>query len=346
MVDVLAEEYRLDLPHSDLASLLSALDDAFLLENEKASQAKADALASFHEDTFRPALLAGNSYPASGDELRDLFNGYTKDVGTIPSPHDEIRGIVSPHIDFVRGWRVYGSIWNIAKEQLRSAELVIILGTDHYGPDRVVTLTHQNYATPFGVLPTNREVVDQIADAVGRKHAFHGELHHRGEHSIELAAAWLHYIRDGEPCDLLPILCGSFAQFVKSEDSLEDDELIANAVEALRTITSKRRTLIVAAADIAHVGPAFGGLPLDLRDHAALHAEDRKLMRYICDGDPLGFVNAIRDVQDQFNVCGTAPIYLAMQALAPVSGECIAYEHCPADESDTSAVSICGIVFH
>ena len=61
------------------------------------------------------------------------------------------------------------------------------------------------YLFPYGVLPTNTATVDAIAKAIGEERAFAEELHHRTEHSVELAAVWLHHMRDGKPCQLVPI---------------------------------------------------------------------------------------------------------------------------------------------
>jgi hypothetical protein len=62
-------------------------------------------------------------------------------------------------------------------------------------------------------------------------------------------------------------------------------------------------------------------------------------------GDASGFMAAIKRVQDQNNVCGAPPIYLALRLLEPTRGQLLAYERCPADENNTSAVTVCGMVF-
>ena len=74
-----------------------------------------------------------------------------------------------------------------------AADLAIIFGTDHSGGLGKVTPTRQSYATPYGVLPTANGIVDRLADALGEEEAFAEELHHRKEHSIELASVWLHH---------------------------------------------------------------------------------------------------------------------------------------------------------
>ena len=256
-----------------------------------------------------------------------------------------MRGLVSPHIDYARGGPVYARVWKQAEEAVKAADLVILLGTDHWGRDGVFTLTHQSYGTPFGVLPTAQDVVDRLADALGNETAFADEFHHRGEHSIELAAVWLHYIRGGEPCAVIPILCGSFGHFVQGEADPARDAALNGLVDGLREVMAERRTLVVAAADLAHVGPAFGGGALDVLGQASLQAADDEIIERMVGGDAEGFLAAIRRDGDRRNVCGLPPIYVALRALSPVQGERVAYDHCPADQNGTSLVSICGLLF-
>jgi AmmeMemoRadiSam system protein B len=189
--------------------------------------------------------------------------------------------------------------------------------------------------------------VDTLAESIGTELAFEGELYHLSEHSIELAAVWLHHMRGGEPCEMLPILCGSFGPYWMGAASLDEDEFFfRNAVDTLRQITSQKRTLIIAAADLAHVGPAFGGEALELQDHTQLKHEDDRLIDAICKGDPDTFLKIIFENNDSNNVCGVAPIYLAMKILTPTQGSLVSYEHCPADTHHQSTVSICSLLFH
>jgi AmmeMemoRadiSam system protein B len=208
-----------------------------------------------------------------------------------------------------------------------------------------LTLTRQHYATPYGVLPTARDVVDTLAEAMGTEAAFAGELDHRSEHSIELAAVWLHHIRAGQPCELAPILCGSFGPFIRGEADVERDPVVGALLGAFGQATAGRRVVVVAAGDLSHVGPAFGGQPLDLVGRARLQAADDELIERMCHGDANGFLAAVQRVDDRNNVCGVPPIYLALRLLGAAQGERVAYDRCPADENGTSVVSICGIVF-
>jgi len=343
----LAIRFGLRVRDQILEQLLAALDEALLLENERSARAHEIALAEYRAAPYRKPALAGESYPADANELRSLLQGY---IEAADSPTDEDnsswkgRGLVSPHIDYIRGGTVYARVWQRAAEMARAADLAVLLGTDHYGEPGQITLTWQHYATPFGVLPTSRDIVAALADAIGAEKAFAAELHHRGEHSIELPSVWLHFIREGEPCEIVPILCGSFSNFVHGEDP-EQDPAVARLLGTLAEKTAGRRVMIVAAGDLAHVGPAFGGEPMDMIARAQLKSVDDELIDRICESDADGFLAAIRRVEDRNNVCGVSPIYLALKLAGPGQGERVSYDRCPADENGTSLVSVCGVLF-
>jgi AmmeMemoRadiSam system protein B len=341
----LAVRYGLRVPPGTLERLLTALDDALLLDNARFAQAQQEALSEYRQAPHRPLSSAGESYPADADELRQALQGYLDAVPGVVPAESQVRGLVSPHIDYARGGPVYAAVWKRAALSVQAADLVVVLGTDHYGQGNLLTLTRQHYATPFGLLPTAQDIVDQLAEAIGPQAVYAGQLHHRGEHSIELAAVWLHHMRQGQPCDVVPVLCGSFQPFIEGQGTPLEDPTLSAFCQALRQATAGRRTLVVAAADLSHVGPAFGGAPLGWVERARLQAADEGLLACMCVGDAQAFFAAIQRDGDRRNVCGLPPIELALRLLAPVSGEQVAYQRCPADERGTSWVSVCGVVW-
>lgn len=341
----LAQQYRLRFQNGTVRGLVQALDDALFLENDRFHQARARALTDYRQAPFRTPALAGQSYPADPRELQAVLEGLLAEAGDIP-PAPEARGLLSPHIDYPRGGAVYAKVWKRAAAAVQAAELVVLIGTDHYSDTPAsLTLTRQHYATPWGVLPTDTALVDALADAIGPAAAFAGELRHRGEHALELVAVWLHHVRAGRPVPLLPILVGSFGRLVEQGASPLTDPAVTLFIETLQTLTAGRRVLWVASGDLAHVGPAFSGAPLDAPARAALRAADETVIQRLCAGDAEGFYRAIQRVGDENNVCGLAPAYLTLKALGAAEGECLAYQACPADEADTSAVTVCGVVW-
>lgn len=347
MVAAFQQHYGIELPEENVDELLEVLDTAAMLDNERAGEAYEAARAAFRSEPYRMPALAGPSYPADDKSLWGLLQDYLEDVGNIePLAIDWTRpvGLLSPHIDFGRGGEVYAQVWKRAEQAAREAELVILLGTDHYGSD-LFSLTRQNYATPYGVLPTDTTIVDQLAAVIGEEAAYAGELRHRSEHSLELVAVWLHHIRAGEPVPMVPILTGSFHPFMSDGVEPQDDETIRTVLATLRQAMQDKRVLVVASGDLAHVGPAFGGRPLTTIGREKLRTADEELITAMKAGDSAGFFAAIRRVQNRNNVCGVAPISLTMQLVDARAGEQWGYATCSADEKDTSVVTVTGMLF-
>ena len=336
---------RLMISMGELDEIIQQLDEALLLDNERSAKAVQEVREAYWSAPFRPASLAGTGYPAEPDALREMLDGYLDalDGGERGGGSGSCKALVSPHIDYQRGGPVYAQVWAQAAEAVRQAEVAVILGTDHRGGLGQLTLTRQHYATPYGVLPTDRAAVDAAAAALGDETAFAEELNHRDEHSIELAAVWLHHMRHGEPCAVVPILTGSFFHFVRGEADPATDPQLGALLEALATALHGREVIVVAAGDLAHIGPAFDGEPVDALEQARLSAKDQLLIDAICAGDATAFFGAVQAEGDRWNVCGLPPIYAMLRMLDGVQGTPAGYDQCPADVSNTSFVSICGV---
>lgn len=326
--------------------LLETLDQALLLDNTRARAAEAAALAAYRTAPFRPPAMAGRAYPAEPAALEALLDGYLREsAGEVPALPAG-RGLFSPHIDFARGGAVYAQVWQAASALAQAAECVIVFGTDHYAGEGRVTLTRQDYATPYGRLPTDRAVVDALAAALGEEAAFGGELRHRDEHAIELVLVWLQHLRRGRPCPVIPILVGGFAHFVEGPARPAAEAGYARLVEALRLATAGRNALVLVSGDLSHVGPAFGGEPVDPDGAEAIGAFDDRVLERLCAGDAEGFFETIRAAGDQSNICGLPPAYLALRLLGPgTRGRRAGYARCPAEPGFRSLVSVGGVVW-
>lgn len=331
-----------------VGNALDQLDEAFLLDNARSRQAQQKLLDAYRAQPYRPPALADLSYPADPAQLTKLFNAYAQDDDLDDWQPWHGRAIVSPHIDYQRGGPIYAQVWRRATAAVLEADLVLIFGTDHNGGYGTLTLTRQPYATPYGVLPTDLDLIDKLAAAIGSENAFAEELHHRAEHSVELSAVWLHHIYQQAgvaPKPMVPILCGSFHQFVANGSHPKDDELLETAVAALRRETAGKKVVAVASVDLAHVGPNFGDdFPMDAPRRAALKVADDTLIQAVLRGDDADFYDQIAAVEDRNRICGFSSIHTMLRYLGPVNGRQIAYDHCPADPDDTSLVSICGLL--
>jgi hypothetical protein len=380
------------LPPGTVERLVDALDGALLLDSPRFREALDRAGRAYRQQPFRQPTIAGRGYPADGAALDARFREYAPawTAGAAEGVIDRagagalgggvrppelapmaplaterpVGGVLSPHIDYQRGGPLYAATWEAAVPALAGAEVVVVFGTDHHGGGGKLTPTRLPYATPWGPLPLDVAAVDALGAALGGAAAFEEELHHKAEHSIELAGVWLHWAlrragRDGASLPpLLPVLCGSFAPYTQGAAPgaapcplPEDEPALDGVVEALAVAVGGRRALVVSAADLAHVGPAFGdAAALDDAAKVALAASDARLLEPALAGSAGDFLGALREVSDRTRVCGLPPTYWALRLLArlagrPVPGRLAGYRQCPADDVFGSVVSIAGVLW-
>ena len=376
--------HGLSITQEQVDAFFGRLDEALLLEGPRFEEARARVVETYRGLPYRTPALAGPSYPADPVALEKTLDGYMEEVGEEPldtvgtptqRPHSvrstlrqaqgernedasprgaqgNVVGVLSPHIDYHRGHRSYAKTWRHVSEAAAECELAIILGTDHAGGNCKITPTLQSYATPWGALPTDKELATSLAAGLGGESAFEEEEHHIKEHSIELALVWLHYlVRKTNPKGrlpyVLPILCGHMGRYVYGDGVVEGEETFDFVVSELRGVMESRKPLVIAAGDLAHVGPVFGDpAPWGRSERAALKRADDLSLEAACNGDAEGFLEGIRREQDQRRICGLTPIYLALRVLGEgVSGKVTAYDQCPADPMGGSLVSVAGVIW-
>lgn len=340
------------LPAGLLEQALTTLDEACMLENDRFIKKQESIVASFRNAPFRPMALVDRNYHRDLAELEKQFAAYSAndnldDRATWQSWSG--RGIVSPHIDYQRGGQVYAQTWARAHQAVADADLVLMFATDHKGGLGSLTLTQKAYETPYGVLPTDLDVVNAVEKAIGKQDAYRLELNHRSEHSVELSAVWLHHIankvRPGNPPPMVPLLIGSFQHFVMGNSHPKKDSKMMEFISALKAATAGKRVLCVASVDLSHVGPFFGDdYVMDAAKQEALAQADSSLMEAVIQGDAERFYSEIAGIEDRNKVCGFSPLYLMLRFMEETSGTQIAYQQCSADSQDHSLVSVCGLL--
>lgn len=104
--------------------------------------------------------------------------------------------------------------------------------------------------------------------------------------------------------------------------------------------------MVVAAADISHVGPSFGDpAPIDAAGKGTVHASDQEWLEAACSGNSDTLRNHMVEHGDPTRICGATPIYLMTAILGEARGLVVDYDQCPADNTFGSLVSIAGAVF-
>jgi AmmeMemoRadiSam system protein B len=324
-------------------NMVGQLDDALFLEGPRLIAARQAVADEFRASPHRPAAHAGACYPEGGEELRAYlaaFEAKAEPSGVAPRA-EPLAGLVVPHIDFNRGGPVYARVYRALGEP---PDLVVVFGTDHNAGTEPFSLTRKPYATPLGEVPTDVALVDALAAELG-DWVFADELHHKHEHSIEFQAVWLRYLYGERTPPILPVLCGSLHREVERGGAPDGHARRAAFLDALARAVAGRRVLVVAGADMAHVGPHFGDAESmgGAEARARVEAEDRAALAAAATGDAAAFFAAVAAVKDRNRVCGLAPIWATLRLLGPRRGVLLDYAQCAADPTDDSFVSIASL---
>jgi MEMO1 family protein len=339
-----------------LRQLVDQLDQALVLEGPTFDA----AVRSFHDATERPAALAGLSYASEPRRLRSDLDRFFRGrdgagVLSLPAPagrdghrstKPRLRAIVSPHIDFQRGGPVYTWAYKSLVEQ-SDADVFVILGVAHQLCRRRFVLTRKDFATPLGVVTTDRAYVDRLAEEAG-SHLFDDELTHRSEHSIEFQAVFLKHVLGDRPFTIVPILVGSFHDLMKRRADPITDPEVGRFIRALRQAeaSSGRKVAYIGGIDLCHVGPEFGDPdPVDSALQDRIRSFDHEMLARAESVDPVGWFRTASDVDDRWRVCGLAAGYTMLHVLGPSRGELLKYNQA-LDDRKTCCVSFASMVFH
>jgi len=352
LVEIQARVMRqtgLFLAIKELEELVQRLDAAMLLEGPTF----ASFLESYRQSGKRPAALAGRSYAGTVRALRAQLEQFFVGAGGAGRPSapreasGAFRGILSPHIDFQRGGSVYAWSYKELVEQT-DADTFVILGVAHQYCQRRFALTRKDFETPLGLVPTDREYVDQIAARVGRD-LFEDELSHRTEHSIEFQVVFLQYVLgEGREFSIVPILVGSFHDLIERQADPSADGEINDFIDALRDVERSlgRKVAYIGGIDLCHVGPEFGD-PVTVAPEfqEQVRQFDDSMLARAASCDPDGWFRMAAGVGNRLRVCGLAATYTMLRAIGPAQGRLLKY-HQAIDTGRTCCVSFASMAFH
>ena len=106
------------------------------------------------------------------------------------------------------------------------------------------------------------------------------------------------------------------------------EEFLAALRETLAAVGG--RTVVIASADLAHVGPQFGDpRPLTPGQLREVEEADRRMLSSVESGDAEGFFRAVARDGDRRLICGLPPIYSALRVLDGHQGRLIRYGQWP-----------------
>lgn len=342
IIETIRQKYGRKIDLNECESLVNMLDDALMLENDHYKENQKLIEDSFINNPTRDAYLSGLSYPEEKEELTKLLDSfYEKAEQKSPNSQEQanLRGIISPHIDFTRGGISYASAYREIPES-SDADTYIIFGTTHYAQnDNPFILTRKTFSTPFGDVETDKDFIQKLEQRCDWD-LFNGEIFHRTEHSIEFQVVFLqHKLGNKRNFKIVPILCNSFHDFVHNGTSPEEDGKIFKFLSEVKKLVNEygNSVFIIAGVDMAHVGPKFG-------DHEEVNEEtlswiknrDILSLKFTEEINAEGFYRSVEVEKDRRKVCGLSSIYSMLKVTDATFGRILDYDN--ALEEDTGSV--------
>ncbi len=331
--------------------LADELDAGLFLEGATFREALARVTREFHESATRGATHAGGAYSADPVELARYLDDRClaqASPSAAASPPHALTALIAPHIDPWRGATGYGHAYAALRSGLAAeADTFILFGTSHAPMTEPFALCRKAFDTPLGPMPADLDAIDRIAARCGYD-PFADELNHKREHSIEFQAVFLRHVLGDRPAVIVPILAGLGRHQARRTDPGGDTQAMA-LLDAVRELVAERgrRAVVIAGADLAHVGPRFGDrAPYDATARALLAETDRASLALAAQSDASGFWRHVAGDLDARRVCGLAPVYAMLMTMAPASEGRVAHYEQTIDAEDGSIVSHAAVSFH
>lgn len=309
------------VPVELVVKLATELEDGLFAEGTPYKLARARIEAEFAEADVREASHAGGAYHGDAKKLgqyirEECFAKATGPAGNGAStPRGRLVGLVAPHIDPWRGARNYGEAYGaIGKTLPKDADTFILLGTSHAPMREPFALCRKAFATPLGRVEADKESIDAIAEACDFD-PYADQFNHKREHSLEFQAVFLKHVLGGRPGRIIPILAGLGDQQA-SGASPANTRSVERFLDAVRRVVADKNAVVIAGADLAHVGPRFGDpKPFDEDERAKLDGVDRESLDHAAKNDADGFWTHVQSDLDTRRVCGLAPIYCLLRTI-------------------------------
>ena len=328
------------------------LDEMGFLESPKFQEKLLQYHKKYELQAFRPMLTIGHSYPEDKNEfmkfMEDLFQ---KKVSK--NTKKDYRGIIAPHLDMSLSdysHRVYAASYDAISES--DADTFVIFGTSHFVMTNYFMFTHKPYQTPLGTLGIDTEIINEISQKMNRMEKLDKDFDnftinedaHRWEHSIEYSAMMLSYVFRNRKIKIIPILVGSFFEYIHNHKQPTENPLIVETLQAIKEVLSehKRNVCWISSVDFSHFGNKFGD-EFDAKTKLdECIKEDSISIRHILNGDYKAFFQKGIFDQDKWKICGLSPIYSQMLAMDTKQGELLDYNQWYEDATK-SAVTIAAI---
>jgi len=320
-VEEIAAEASRDIgaavPVNVVRKLVRDLDEALFLDSPRYQAERSRVEAEFVRSPVRHATHAGGAYHADPAKLKAYITHDCLGTAGAKEKNGQVRGLVAPHIDPWRGKRGYGHAYGLLHAGLREeVDTFVLLGTSHAPMREPFALCRKTFATPLGGIDVDDGAVDAIA-ARAPFDPFTDVFNHKREHSLEFQAVFVRHLVGQRPVRIIPILCG-IGESQRTGRCPEDDPRSEPFLNAVRSVVERHahRTVVIAGADLAHVGPRFGDAgPYDAHQRKKLELTDRTSLDLAAAKAHRDFFFHVQGDLESRRVCGLGPIYALLRVL-------------------------------
>jgi AmmeMemoRadiSam system protein B len=348
-----SKELGAEVPVEVVVRLAGELEEGLFLQGAVFREARARVEREFREASVRAATHAGGAYHGDAAKLRKYIDeACLAKAGVTPAQAAKggaMVALVAPHIDPWRGALGYGHAYGALAAALpEDVDTFVLFGTSHAPMNAPFALCRKTFATPLGAVDPATEVLDALAARADGFDPYGDQFNHKREHSLEFQVVFLRHLLGARPFRIVPVLAGLGAQQASGEDPA-GDAAVARFLGGVREAVEARpgRVVVVAGADLAHVGPRFGDeRPYDAEQRAVLEGRDRGSLERAARVDGAGFWEHVASDLEDRRVCGLGPIWSLLHSLSPgAHGRLLHYEQ-TVDAEDGSIVSHAAMGFY
>ncbi|NOT00481.1 MAG: AmmeMemoRadiSam system protein B [Phycisphaerales bacterium] len=335
--------YRQPVREETLRGLIGNLDGAQLLDGPAFTAYVERLRSAYRSARVRPSVFGTRL--GSTDEVRSMFDemipqdGWSRPAGVI------VVGLITPHLDYPRGGPCYGHGYSALRGRT-CPKRVVIVGTNHFGRSMSVVATAKPFETVLGETAVDAAFLDGVEARCGVSLRAE-EMDHRREHSVELQLMILQHLFGAESFTIVPFLCadpcGPTGTKPLDGDGIDLREFVVALRETIRS--AEGDTLVIAGADMSHVGSQFGdAFRLEPAFLSGVEERDRRALSFLETMRPDAFLVSVADGHNPTRVCSAGCMFVAASVLWDARPELLHY-HQAFDEETQVCVSCAALVY-
>lgn len=201
---------------------------------------------------MRHAVVSGQFYSSDRTELKKQIQSFLSSLDVASTKTRDMMAAIVPHAGYLFSGKCAAYVYKILKDL--NFDTFLIIGTNHSGLGSKISLSIEDFETPFGIIESDIELIEEII-VKSRKSLEIGvnEQAHRYEHSVEVQLPFLQQIQ--KSFKIVPI--------VMRDLSIKDIEKFGKILsEMVKENRSKgKKIFVLFSSDLTHYGRDYGFLP-------------------------------------------------------------------------------------